>query len=167
MRGAQPWVGRAKANFGSFYLWGDVPTPQLGLFGDEPRQPLLPTRRSVMKRGVAHRSNGETNFHGKKLANDKSWSDYGKADYVPFGFNRSAEAALKASGFRFDGSGRSFPSECVGRKVPGGGADGWFGENDNPLRQHTKGHPARKQASALIAKIPEPLARHVARVFRP
>src|SRR6266498_3742115 len=24
VRGAQKWVGRAKANFGSFYLWGDV-----------------------------------------------------------------------------------------------------------------------------------------------
>ena len=23
--GAQPWVGRARWNFGSFYLWGDVP----------------------------------------------------------------------------------------------------------------------------------------------
>ncbi len=25
VRGAQPWVGRAAWNFGSFYLWGDVP----------------------------------------------------------------------------------------------------------------------------------------------
>jgi hypothetical protein len=25
VRGAQPWVGRAKWNYGSFYLWGDVP----------------------------------------------------------------------------------------------------------------------------------------------
>src|SRR3546814_4486776 len=25
VRGAQPWVGRARYNFGSFYLWGDVP----------------------------------------------------------------------------------------------------------------------------------------------
>lgn len=25
VRGAQPWVGRARRNFGSFYLWGDVP----------------------------------------------------------------------------------------------------------------------------------------------
>ncbi len=25
VRGAQPWVGRARFNFGSFYLWGDVP----------------------------------------------------------------------------------------------------------------------------------------------
>jgi hypothetical protein len=24
VKGAQPWVGRAKAHFGSFYLWGDV-----------------------------------------------------------------------------------------------------------------------------------------------
>lgn len=24
VKGAQPWVGRAKANFGSFYFWGDV-----------------------------------------------------------------------------------------------------------------------------------------------
>jgi len=25
VKGAQPWVGRAKWHFGSFYLWGDVP----------------------------------------------------------------------------------------------------------------------------------------------
>jgi hypothetical protein len=25
VRGAQPWVGRAQWNFGSYYLWGDVP----------------------------------------------------------------------------------------------------------------------------------------------
>ena len=25
VRGAQPWVGKARASFGSFYLWGDAP----------------------------------------------------------------------------------------------------------------------------------------------
>jgi hypothetical protein len=25
VRGAQPWVGRSRGNFGSFHLWGDVP----------------------------------------------------------------------------------------------------------------------------------------------
>ena len=25
VRGAKPWVGRSRWNFGSFYLWGDVP----------------------------------------------------------------------------------------------------------------------------------------------
>jgi len=27
VRGAQEWVGKAVAHFGSFYLWGDVPLP--------------------------------------------------------------------------------------------------------------------------------------------
>jgi len=26
VRGAQPWIGRAAWNFGSYYLWGDVPS---------------------------------------------------------------------------------------------------------------------------------------------
>lgn len=26
VKGAQPWVGRAQANYGSFYLWGDIET---------------------------------------------------------------------------------------------------------------------------------------------
>lgn len=38
VRGAQPWVGRARWNFGSFYLWGDVPalmpTQALGRKGE-------------------------------------------------------------------------------------------------------------------------------------
>jgi hypothetical protein len=29
VRGAQPWIGRARWNFGSFYLWGDVPALML------------------------------------------------------------------------------------------------------------------------------------------
>ncbi len=29
VRGAQPWVGQAAWNFGSFYLWGDVPALML------------------------------------------------------------------------------------------------------------------------------------------
>jgi hypothetical protein len=37
VRGAQPWVGRAKWNFGSYYIWGDVPA-------------LMPSVR-VMKNG--------------------------------------------------------------------------------------------------------------------
>jgi hypothetical protein len=43
VRGAQPWVGRARWNFGSFYLWGDVPA-------------LMPLTRTATK--VAGLSNG-------------------------------------------------------------------------------------------------------------
>ena len=42
VRGAQPWVGRARWNFGSFYLWGDVPA-------------LMPI--------TAPRRKGRSNFH--------------------------------------------------------------------------------------------------------
>jgi hypothetical protein len=112
VRGAQPWVGRARWSFGSFYLWGDVPA-------------LMP---AVLK--------------GRK---------------VP--------------GFRFDGSGRSFQSESVkvasedgGRKSRGD----WFGsETPSPMRLHSHQSAARKHASAMIAKIPLTLSRHIARVYHP
>src|SRR5271166_411581 len=48
VRGAQPWVGRARGNFGSFYLWGDVPgsAEQPDLLG------AAPVVRRVCLRGV-------------------------------------------------------------------------------------------------------------------
>jgi hypothetical protein len=110
VRGAQPWVGPAKWNYGSFYLWGDVPA-------------LMPTT-----------------FKG-----------------------------LKVPGFRFDGSGGSFQTasvELVGIK----GSVGSERRHPNALGwkiPSTSSHsPARKQASAEIAKIPFPLARHIASVYR-
>ncbi len=175
--GAQRWVGQAVANFGSFFLWGDVPLPQPDLFGGGPRQPL--------------RRQGK----GRKLANGRSWSDFGKLDYVPFGFNRENEKAIKLPGFRFDGSGRSFQSASVeGTKVysedggrrtdPGKGArftsrdcgvegtkngGDWFGPGENCSLQRRAGSKssARKFASAMIARIPETLSRHIARSFLP
>jgi C-5 cytosine-specific DNA methylase len=30
VRGAQPWVGKASGNYGSYYLWGDVPELPMG-----------------------------------------------------------------------------------------------------------------------------------------
>ena len=40
VRGAQPWVGRSRWNFGSFHLWGDVPA-------------LMPIAKGAIKVGVA------------------------------------------------------------------------------------------------------------------
>jgi hypothetical protein len=104
VRGAEKWVGRARWNFGSFYLWGDVPALMPIVIG-----------RQVMKAGVTHRSNGATNFHGRK---------------------------------------------CGG---------GWFGKGNNQslMRQHSSGSAKRKLAQATIAKIPAPLARHIARTYFP
>lgn len=131
VRGAQEWVGRARWNFGSFYLWGDLPA-------------LMPMT-----------------FKGTKVPS-----------------------------FRFDGSGKSFQTASVqhaGRSpTPGNGArftsrdcgieasgtkngNDWFGSGENcslPLKA-ASGSSARKAASAMIAKIPLPLSRHIAAVYRP
>ena len=75
----------------------------------------------------------------------------------------------KVPGFRFDGSGRSFQSASVEGTKQGGD---WFAEARKGGVGGTSASfgsksPARKFASALIAKIPEPLARHIARTFLP
>jgi hypothetical protein len=108
VRGAEPWVGRARWNFGSFYLWGDVPA-------------LMPR----------------------------------------------AFKAVKVPSFRFDGSGRSFQTASVRRTDPGKGAR--FTSRDCGLEASGLKRPGinRKAASALIAKIPLPLSRHIAATFRP
>ena len=57
VRGAQPWVGRARWNFGSFYLWGDVPA-------------LMPMTSRVARdeRRDCPSADGSTCFHGYDTA---------------------------------------------------------------------------------------------------
>jgi hypothetical protein len=140
VRGAQPWVGRARWNFGSFYLWGDVPA----------LMPIAPGR--VMKAGIAHRSNGATNFHGHLKVPGLNWSDHAKPDYKAKGFNVTAAQRYR---------------DETGKKTVEGGS--WFGAgNDgNPMRLGNSKSDSRKAASAMIAKIPLPLSRHIARVYLP
>ncbi|MEQ1888060.1 MAG: hypothetical protein ABL951_02635 [Alphaproteobacteria bacterium] len=103
VRGAIPWVGRARGSFGSFMLWGDVPA-------------LMPAPVN----------------------------------------------ARKVPGFRFDGSGKSFQSASVeGVKVGGD----WFSDPAS-LSAFGSKSSKRKFASAMIAKIPEPLSRFIGRTFR-
>ena len=114
VRGAQPWVGRARWNFGSFYLWGDVPA-------------LMPMTVKGFK------------------SSGMNWSDPTKRgqDFTRIAGKQAMEGH-KVPGFRFDGSGKSFQSASVAASKS----------------------PGRKQASAMIAKIPLPLSRHIAATFR-
>lgn len=105
VRGAQPWVGRARWNFGSYYLWGDVPA-------------LMPVR-----------------FNG-----------------------------MKVPGFRFDGSGKLFQTASV-EGIKQGGT--WWHDPNSISRISGSGSPTRKFASAMIAKIPLTLSRHIAATYRP
>jgi hypothetical protein len=96
VRGAQPWVGRAKWHYGSYFLWGDLPA-------------LMPIPSSAQK----------FNPDGTKVGKD--WF---------------------------------------------GGYGGGFGWDCSPMRRNNSRSPRRKAASAEIAKIPFPLAQHIARTFK-
>jgi hypothetical protein len=128
VRGAQPWVGRARWNFGSFYLWGDVPA-------------LMPMTLQAVK--VPGLEDGK---------------------FPPGGLAQGAiELGRKLPGFRFDGSGRSFQTASVeGVKHQGSGAV-WFDTGPASLPSSS---PRRKMASAMIAKIPLTLSRHIAAIYR-
>jgi len=125
VRGAQKWVGRARWNYGSFYLWGDVPALMPVTFG-----------RVVMKAGIAHRSNGATNFHGHKH-DGSGWRENG----CLVSSNRMVQDGLKCGG-------------------------DWFGPGvKSEMRKRSSKSAARKFASAMIAKIPLPLSRHIGATF--
>ena len=175
VRGARPWVGRANYNYGSFYLWGDVPV-------------FMPHRLKGVKVG------GMKWYHPDDPRHVRGQGFNTIAD-------RQQREAVKVPGFRFDGSGKSFqtasvdgiktvghtnqrdghaytrhltnPAEFVadGRKQPGiggprdnGKGDAWFQDG---AAKHSSKSSARKRASAMIAKIPLPLSTHIARVFKP
>lgn len=155
VRGAQPWVGRARWAYGSFMLWGDVPA-------------LMPMTKRLAK-AAGHSMN----------KGDPKWNMHHK---------ECVESALKVPGFRFDGNGGSFQTASVGVKNQGTtcfssqetraqtGLDGvkqhksgraWFADQDTISGSTASGSSARKAASAAIAKIPFPLARHIAQVYKP
>jgi hypothetical protein len=72
-----------------------------------------------------------------------------------------APAYTKAPGFRFDGSGKSFQSECVKN-----GGD-WFDPATSSYEVRRGAGNCRKMASVMIAKIPFELARHIAAYWKP
>ena len=115
VRGAQPYVGRARWRFGSFYLWGDVPA-------------LMPKVKAIKTQGHPNIRDGHP--HTRHLTN---------------------------------------PGEHIK-----GANGGWFNDNKRAGKGETgylsrsgSKSPARKAASAHIAKIPEALARHIARAWWP
>ena len=135
VRGAQPWVGRARFNFGSFYLWGDVPA-------------LMPVGRKFKSSGM-------------------NWSDQSKRgqDFTRIAGQQAIEEGRKVAGFRFDGSGRSFQSASVEGIKQGGD---WFNASQPSMpRLYGSKSPQRKFASAMIARIPLPLSRWIAKVYLP
>jgi hypothetical protein len=141
VRGAQEWVGRAAWNFGSYYLWGDIPALMPAAIGAR----KVPGFR--FDRSGGSFQTASVNESGRK-SQGMNWSDPTKRgqDFTRIAGRQALE----------------------GRKAQSGGKDGWFGANrDHPSRQHSSRSVQRKEASALIAKIPFALSYHVARTWLP
>jgi hypothetical protein len=150
VRGAQPWVGRARWNFGSFYLWGDVPA-------------LMPiTFKGFKSSGMNWSDRTKRGQDFTRLAGNEAIKNSG-GSWFNVAHNTTS------------GKGQNPDGRLDGIKVPNRGAKGWFGSyaeqkatgTISPGRMHGKNHPKRKFASAMIAKIPLPLSRWIAATFRP
>jgi hypothetical protein len=150
VRGAQKWVGRARWNYGSFYLWGDVPA-------------LMPmTKREFKVGGIdlsavgfnvacvrkfAHGDPNVTMADGRATKNNGgSW------------FNVAHNTT--------SGKGQNPDGRKVGKDWFGGYGGG-FGWDSSPMRRNSSKSPKRKFASAMIAKIPIVLSRHIAAMLKP
>jgi hypothetical protein len=177
VRGAQKWVGRARWNYGSFYLWGDVPA-------------LMPM--TIARKVSGFRFDGESHGSFQTAAVNEAIKNGGGSWF--------AVAHNTASGKGQNPDGRkgiphrtaghwTNPAEHEGVKQGGSGAawfdkllderrkeataikngGDWFssGENCSLQRRQSSRGTSRKAASAHIAKIPFPLAQHIARCFLP
>jgi hypothetical protein len=204
VKGAQPWVGRARWNFGSYYLWGDVPA-------------LMPATIKAPKNdggswfAVSH--NQIPHSRGDALGQKTNGAPHIRdGEKSTKRLTNPEEHGQKNPGFRFDGSGKSFQSDSVNRHVEGvkqrGSGHAWFDKALDERRKNPDGRKnpgielgevgfnvasaqkfgpmvegvkyertaedrrqhigaKRKFASAMIAKIPLPLSRHIAATYRP
>ncbi len=143
VRAAQRWVGKARWNFGSFYLWGDVPALM-----------PIPIRRGM--KGSVGTVNGSGNHreqsswdHVKSEGNKTAgmnWSDQSKRgqDFTRVAGKQAME------GIKMRDEGYDYPQRTFGWKAP-------------PTSSKST---RRRQASAEIAKIPPALGQWIARCFK-
>jgi hypothetical protein len=116
------------------------------LWGDVPALMPMAKARQVLKDGITHRSDGSTNFHGHTKNNGGSWFNIGSPGQKVTNRNPVHELA----GTKQAKSGRA-----------------WFADPDSISGSTSSKSTARKAASAAIAKIPFPLAQHIAHVYFP
>ena len=174
VRGAIPWVGRSRWNYGSFHLWGDVPA-------------LMPPAVGVQKVPGFRFDGSGRSFQTASVAESgikapgMNWSDRTKRgqDFTRLAGVHALSGVKNTGGSWFNvGSpgqkevGRNPVHDftrLAGRHAMDGtkvGGD-WFSDPQSPSRMSGSKSSARKAASAAIAKIPFPLANHIARVYLP
>jgi hypothetical protein len=166
VKGAQPWVGRAQANFGSFYLWGDVRSvggrivSTLPKFGDGLR--AVRRGQKFNPDGTEHPQGSwfavaDSKERGAHIKNDGgSWFNIGSPGQTETNCN-PVHLSLRMPKFIMDDIKSGQRREVAGIYENGvTKAAGKCSKSDS-----------RKRASAMIAKIPFDLARHIAKCLKP
>jgi hypothetical protein len=152
VRGAIPWVGRSRWNYGSYHLWGDVPA-------------LMPmtVRRDGVKVGGIDWSKRDANGKSGVAFTATAEKRYREGQKTTGHVNKRAGASHTRH--------LTNQSESDGVKGLGIGSVSWgqgAGQrHPNDPRNFWSKSDSRKAASAVIAKIPLPLARHIAAVWFP
>lgn len=197
VRGAQKWVGPAKWNYGSFYLWGDVPA-------------LMPMTLQVKAPGKNWNEwKGWDGTEENKPSSVRPWGDkkcscpiscdcenpepddpnavahcseecpihnYNPRPSLTCPVHGDPQVGTKVPsmvGRRTDvGKGARFTTrDCGAERIEEGVKQGgdWFNATcpDSVSRLYGSKSPQRKAASAMIAKIPFPLSQHIAKTFYP
>lgn len=157
VKGAQKWVGRSRWNYGSYHLWGDVPA-------------LMPMQKALKNGGgswfnVAHNTTSGTGNNPVKIVDGvknpgQDWSRHKRTGQVSPHWNVQALPAppdANDDGVKFSQTGAAWFDGKPRDKMLGSMGPAAFNSQSSK----------RKAASALIAKIPLPLARHIARTYRP
>lgn len=170
VRGAQRWVGKARWNFGSFYLWGDVPAimPIPGKSAMGTKLPPGNTTSPLWSERPISRLCDALKGEGFKSAG-LNWSDQTKRGQD---FTRVAAQQREQDGTKLKseharrtdkGNGVRFTSRDCGTE----GTKQFKDFHDSAMAALGSKSHARKRASAEIAKIPPPLADWIARCFKP
>lgn len=132
VRGAIPWVGRSRWNYGSYHLWGDVPA-------------LMPMTQKTIK------NTGGSWFAVQDQKTQRPAND---------------PRTIKNNGGSWFAISHNNVPHNRGDDIKCGGD--WFDSSEaSVMRRHGSNSVKRKMASAMIAKIPEQLARHIARTYFP
>lgn len=150
VRGAQPFVGRARWHYGSFYLWGDVPA----------LMPMTIAAQKFNPDGTSHGTGSwfaiaDSKNRGARATKNSGGSWFNVAHKTESGTGQNPYGRLAAEEAAADG-----------HKQRGSGRE-WFAGKGTISGTTGSKSSARKAASARIAKIPLALARHIAQVYFP
>lgn len=155
VRGAQPWIGRSRWNYGSYHLWGDVPALMPMTMKDSVKVGGLDWNKRVPGQAFnTHAERKTKNAGGSWFAVSHNKVPHSRGDAVKWGGDE-AFASTNRRAFNVAAA------ELFGPEVEGVA----YERTADDKRQHVG--IKRKYAAAMIAKIPEAIARHIARCFAP